>query len=362
MRSGVIAQKVGMTRIFTDAGEHIPVTVLKLENCQVVGHRTPEKNGYTAVQLGAGTPKVKSAEPRRARPFRRGQGRAEAEARRVPRQPRQSDRGRRRDHRRPFRRGPVRRRLRHHDRQGLCRRHEAARNFGGLRASHGVSVSHRSHGSTGQRQDPGKVFKGKKMAGHMGDVRVTTQNLRGGADRCRARADHGPRRGAGRQGRLGDDPRRGQAGAAGDRAEAGRLPQARRRCVGGSEARDAERRKRAGRGWERSVMKADVITLDAKTAGTVELRRRSFGLEPRDDILHRMVRWQLAKRRAGTHIRQGSRRDQSYRRRSSTGRRAPAAPVTAAARRRFPRRRQGVRADSRAATPSTCRRRCGRSR
>ena len=125
MRSGVIAQKVGMTRIFTDAGEHIPVTVLKLDNCQVVGHRTPEKNGYTALQLGAGTAQGEASDPGRARAFRRGQCRAQAQAGRVPREPGQRDRCRRGDHRRPFRRRPVCRRVRHHDRQGFCRRHEA---------------------------------------------------------------------------------------------------------------------------------------------------------------------------------------------------------------------------------------------
>lgn len=176
MRSGVIAQKVGMTRVYNDAGEHVPVTVLRLDGCQVVAQRTVEKNGYTAVQLGAGQAKVKnttkalrghfavaSVEPKaklvefrvtddnllevgteiKAAHFAAGQlvdvtgttiGKGFA---------------------------------------GAMKRH----GFGGLRATHGVSVSHRSHGSTGSRQDPGKVFKNKKMAGHMGQTRVTTQNL-----------------------------------------------------------------------------------------------------------------------------------------------------------------------------------------
>ena len=85
MRSGVIAQKVGMTRVFTEAGEHVPVTVLRLGNCQVVAHRTKEKNGYVALQLGSGTRKVKNVTQGRARPFRRRQGRAQAQARRIPR-------------------------------------------------------------------------------------------------------------------------------------------------------------------------------------------------------------------------------------------------------------------------------------
>lgn len=176
MRSGVIAQKVGMTRVYNDAGEHIPVTVLRLDNVQVVSQRTEDKNGYTAVQLGAGQSKVKnttkalrghfaaaSVEPKAklvefrvdadnlleigatltANHFTAGQlvdvtgttiGKGFA---------------------------------------GSMKRH----NFGGGRASHGNSISHRAHGSTGSNQDPGKVWKGKRMAGHMGSTRVTTQNL-----------------------------------------------------------------------------------------------------------------------------------------------------------------------------------------
>ena len=125
MRSGVIAQKVGMTRVYTEAGEQVPVTVLRVDNCQVVAQRTAEKNGYTAVQLGVGTRKVKNTPQGAPRPFRQGRGRAEAQGGGVPRQPREPDRCRRRDHRRPLHRRPVRRRDRHVDRQGLCRRHEA---------------------------------------------------------------------------------------------------------------------------------------------------------------------------------------------------------------------------------------------
>jgi large subunit ribosomal protein L3 len=177
MRSGVIAQKVGMTRIFTDAGEHIPVTVLRLDKCQVVGQRTAEKNGYTAVQLGAGRPKVKrlsraqrgsfavvNVEPKRK----------VAEFRVSPDNMIEMGAEITADH---FIEGQF------VDVSGTSigkgfaggmKRH----GFSGLRASHGVSINHRSLGSTGQCQDPGKVFKGKKMAGHMGDVSVTTQNLR----------------------------------------------------------------------------------------------------------------------------------------------------------------------------------------
>jgi len=177
MRAGVIAQKVGMTRIFTDGGEHIPVTVLRLENCQVVGQRTAEKNGYTAVQLGAGRAKVK----RLSRAERGSFAVANVEPKRKVAEFRVSpdnmiDVGAEitADH---FVEGQF------VDVSGTSigkgfaggmKRH----GFSGLRASHGVSVNHRSLGSTGQCQDPGKVFKGKKMAGQMGNVSVTTQNLR----------------------------------------------------------------------------------------------------------------------------------------------------------------------------------------
>jgi large subunit ribosomal protein L3 len=173
MRSGVIAQKVGMTRVFTDGGEHVPVTVLRLANCQVVAHRTKDKNGYVAVQLGSGVRKINNVnkadrgyfaaakvEPKRKLAEFRVQENelipvgAEITA----------------DHfvvgqfvdvtgttiGKGFA-GPMKR-----------------WNFRGLRATHGVSISHRSHGSTGGRQDPGKTFKNKKMAGHMGVDRVTT--------------------------------------------------------------------------------------------------------------------------------------------------------------------------------------------
>ncbi|CAO3405902.1 50S ribosomal protein L3 [Azospirillum largimobile] len=176
MRSGLIAQKVGMTRVFTDDGQHVPVTVLKVDSCQVVAVRTEEKDGYTAVQLGAGAIKVKNVN----KPERGHFAKARVEPKRKLVE---------------FRvdadalievgaelsaahfvagqyvdvtgtsigkgfAGPMKR-----------------WNFGGLRATHGVSVSHRSHGSTGNRQDPGKVFKNKKMAGHLGDERVTVLNL-----------------------------------------------------------------------------------------------------------------------------------------------------------------------------------------
>jgi large subunit ribosomal protein L3 len=177
MRSGAIAQKVGMTRVFTDAGEHVPVTVLRLGNCQVVAHRSKDRDGYVALQLGSGTRKPKNlsraqrghfavakVEPKRKlAEFRVGESElipigAEITA----------------DH---FMVGQF------VDVTGISIGKGFAGpmkrwNFAGLRASHGVSISHRSHGSTGGRQDPGKTFKNKKMAGHMGVERVTTLNLK----------------------------------------------------------------------------------------------------------------------------------------------------------------------------------------
>jgi large subunit ribosomal protein L3 len=177
MRSGVIAQKIGMTRVFTDAGEQVGVTVLKLDNVQVVAHRTEEKNGYTAVQLGAGVRKVKNT----SRALRGHFARAEVEPKRTVAEFRVSpenliDVGAEltADHFVVGQFVDVTGTSIGRGFQGVIKRH----GFGGGRATHGNSLNHRTHGSTGQRQDPGKVFKGKKMAGHMGDVRVTTQNLK----------------------------------------------------------------------------------------------------------------------------------------------------------------------------------------
>ena len=176
MRTGLLAQKLGMTRVFTEEGNHVPVTVLKVDDCRVVAVRTRETDGYTAVQLGVGTAKTKNvSKPQRGHfakakvePKARlaefqvsedallGVGSEITTAHFIPGQ--------------------------YVDVVGLSigkgfagamKRH----NFGGLRASHGVSISHRSHGSTGQRQSPGKTFKNKKMAGHLGAERVTTQSL-----------------------------------------------------------------------------------------------------------------------------------------------------------------------------------------
>ena len=165
-----------MTRVYNDAGEHVPVTVLKVENLQVVAQRTQEKNGYTAVALGVGLAKVKNV----SKPMRGVFAQAQVEPKRKIAEFRVSednlvDIGAEItvDHFVAGQLVDVTGTSVGKGFAGAMKRH----NFGGLRATHGVSVSHRSHGSTGQRQDPGKVFKNKKMAGHMGQTRVTTQNL-----------------------------------------------------------------------------------------------------------------------------------------------------------------------------------------
>jgi large subunit ribosomal protein L3 len=176
MRTGLIAQKIGMSAYFLGNGRHVPVTVLKVDNCQVVSHRTEQNDGYMAVQLGVGEAKVKNV----SKPMRGHFAKSKVEPKRQVVEFRVSDgamvgvgteitaahfvvgqfvdvvgvtQGK----------GFA----------GAMKRH----GFHGLRASHGVSISHRSHGSTGQCQDPGKVFKGKKMAGHMGNTQVTAQSL-----------------------------------------------------------------------------------------------------------------------------------------------------------------------------------------
>ncbi|MDH5409775.1 MAG: 50S ribosomal protein L3 [Alphaproteobacteria bacterium] len=176
MRCGLIAQKLGMSRVFDSTGLHIPVTVLKVDNCQVVGVRNNEKDGYTALQLGAGQVKAQNVK----RPMRGVFAKANVEPKRKLAEFRVSDdavvevgaqlsaahfvAGQYVD---------VIGTSKGKGFAGAMKRH----NFAGLRASHGVSVSHRSHGSTGNSQDPGRVWKGKKMAGHMGDAQVTIQNI-----------------------------------------------------------------------------------------------------------------------------------------------------------------------------------------
>ncbi|NCQ25524.1 MAG: 50S ribosomal protein L3 [Rhodobacteraceae bacterium CG17_big_fil_post_rev_8_21_14_2_50_63_15] len=176
LRSGVIAKKVGMTRLFMDDGRQVPVTVLQLDNLQVVAQRTPEKDGYSAVQLGAGTAKAKRTSQAMRGHFAAARvepKRKIAEFRVAPENLIGVGEEITADHYFAGQFVDVSGTTIGKGFAGAMKRH----NFGGLRASHGVSVSHRSHGSTGQCQDPGKVFKGKKMAGHMGAARVTTQNL-----------------------------------------------------------------------------------------------------------------------------------------------------------------------------------------
>jgi len=194
MRTGVVAKKVGMTRVFAADGSHVPVTVLSLEGCQVVGVRTNKEreadvkkrgevvgqvkrnDGYTAVVLAAGERKAKNV----SQPLRGQFAKANVEPKAVVREFRVTE-----DHLIevgaeisaehfiPGQKVDIAGLSKGRGFQGAMRRW----NFGGMRATHGVSITHRAHGSTGQRQDPGKVFKGKKMAGHWGVERTTTQNL-----------------------------------------------------------------------------------------------------------------------------------------------------------------------------------------
>jgi large subunit ribosomal protein L3 len=176
MRSGLIAQKVGMTRIFTDAGEHIPVTVLKVDTCQVLAHRTAESNGYTALQVGVGKRRPSNVSKAERANFALANvepKRKVVEFRVTPDNMIEVGAEITADH---FATGQFVDVSATNIGKGMAGPMKRW-NFRGLRATHGVSISHRSHGSTGQRQDPGKVFKGKKMAGNMGNMRVTTQNL-----------------------------------------------------------------------------------------------------------------------------------------------------------------------------------------
>jgi len=176
MRSGIIARKLGMTRIYQDDGTAVPVTVLKVDNVHVVGHKTKDKHGYTAVQLGSGTPKVKNLTKADRGHF----AKAKVEPKRKLQEFRVSDDAFipvgaevTADHFVPGQFVDVTGTTKGKGFQGGMKRW----NFGGLRATHGVSIRHRSIGSTGNRQDPGKVFKNKKMPGHLGVETVTTQNI-----------------------------------------------------------------------------------------------------------------------------------------------------------------------------------------
>ena len=176
MRTGVIAKKMGMTRLFQDDGRHVPVTVLQLEGVQVISRREMNTDGYTAVQLGAGVAKAKNV----AKPQRGHFGKASVEPKAIVAEFRVTednllDVGAEitAEHYVAGQLVDIQGRTQGKGFAGAMKRW----NFGGLRATHGVSVSHRSHGSTGNRQDPGRVFKNKKMAGHMGDRNRTQQNL-----------------------------------------------------------------------------------------------------------------------------------------------------------------------------------------
>ena len=178
MRSGVIAKKVGMTRLFQEDGRHVPVTVLSLEDCQVVSHRTSDRDGYYAVQLGAGEAKHKNVNKPQREAFakadvglkmRVAEFRVDGEDGLIPVGSTISA-----EHFVAGQKVDITGCTQGKGFAGAMKRW----GFGGMRATHGVSISHRAHGSTGQRQDPGKVFKNKKMAGHLGVDRVTTQNLK----------------------------------------------------------------------------------------------------------------------------------------------------------------------------------------
>jgi large subunit ribosomal protein L3 len=177
MRTGVIAKKVGMTRLFQEDGRHVPVTVLALEDCQVVSHRTEDRDGYVALQVGSGEAKQKNV----AKPQREHFAKAQVSLKKKVAEFRLSGE----DALLPvgstisaehFIAGQMVDVTGHTQGKGFAGAMKRW-GFGGMRATHGVSVSHRAHGSTGQRQDPGKVFKNKKMAGHMGDRQRTQQNL-----------------------------------------------------------------------------------------------------------------------------------------------------------------------------------------
>ncbi|HCJ38372.1 MAG TPA: 50S ribosomal protein L3 [Halieaceae bacterium] len=176
MRCGVIARKIGMTRVFAADGAHVPVTVLQMENCQVTSVRSMDKDGYTAIQVGVGTRKLKNVN----KALRGQYAKAGVEAKAKMAEFRVAEDAVLEvgstlgaNHYVSGQKVDVIGISQGKGFAGAMKRH----NFGGLRASHGVSISHRSHGSTGQNQDPGKVFKGKKMAGHMGAERVTVQGL-----------------------------------------------------------------------------------------------------------------------------------------------------------------------------------------
>ena len=176
MRCGVIVRKIGMSRVFNDKGEHIPVTILRLEDTEVLSTKTVEKDGYTAVQLGFGNKKLKHTN----KPMRGFFAKAKTEPKKKIVEFRVSEDSLLKigdklsvNHYVTGQKVDVVGVSQGKGFAGAMKRH----NFGGMQASHGVSVSHRAHGSTGNSQDPGRTWKGKKMAGQYGNVRITTQNL-----------------------------------------------------------------------------------------------------------------------------------------------------------------------------------------
>ena len=331
MRSGVIAQKVGMTRVFTEAGEHIPVTVLKLGNCQVLGHRTAEKNGYVALQLGSGSRKtvylpkaergqfaVAKVEPKR----KVAEFRVSADALIPVGAEIQADH---------FVVGQF------VDVTGTSIGKGFAGgmkrwNFGGLRATHGVSVSHRSIGSTGGRQDPGKTLKNKKMPGHMGVDRITTLNLRVVQTDVErglilvegavpgAKGGWISVRDAVKKPLPKDAPKPGKFKLAGGEQARGRPP-SRRACE----------------------MELKVTTLEGKEAGSVQLSDDIFGLEPRTGH-HPALRDVAARQASGRDPQdQGPRRDLAHRQEDVQAEGHRRRPSRLGARAAVPRRRPCLR-------------------
>ena len=303
MRCGLLTQKVGMTRVFNDEGEHVPVTVLKVDQLQVVAVRSEEKDKYTAVQLGYGKAKVKNVtQPKRGHfakakvepkkklvEFRVAKDAVlEVGAELVP------------SHFVPGQFVDVIGTTIGRGFTGSMVRW----NFHGLEASHGVSVSHRSHGSTGNRQDPGRTFPGKKMAGHYGHERVTTQNLKVvAADDEKglllvSGAVPGPRGGyiivkdASKRARPKDAP----------------YPAGLRKAAGEAAAPAAEAPAACPTPLPRlkdRIMKIAVKTIEGGSAGEIELADGVFAVPVRKDILQRCVVWQLSRRQQGTHKTKG---------------------------------------------------------
>ena len=299
MRTGVIAKKLGMTRFFDEAGADVAVTVLSLDGCQVTAQRTKDKDGYIALQLGAGEAKVKNT----SKAMRGHFAKALVEPKRHLAEFRVSEDNLHRrsgaeftaDHFVAGQSVDVSGMTIGKGFQGGIKRWH----FGGLRATHGVSVSHRSLGSTGQRQDPGRTFKGKKMAGHMGQDAVTTLNLtvfRVDAERGLIILKGAVPGAEGGYVKIRDAVKR---------AAPANLPKP--GAYQGRRRRRGRRLKPAGEPeaeatTDEAPMKLDVVTLAGGKAGQIELSDAIFGIdEIRGDILARCVNWQLAKRRAGTH-------------------------------------------------------------